>query len=193
MRPIVLLALLLVGCSLTPGSGGDTRYYLLTSDLPLATDPAPGPALAIEPVLLPTHLERAKLVTRRAASEVEVAEFHQWAGDLGNNVGEVVRENLARLLGGREVFTLPAARARPYGLRLELEVIRFEPDETGRVSLAARWRLYQGQTLAASRLLERQAGPVADPRDHAALVAAMSRLLGELGREIAQGVKALPR
>lgn len=191
---VVVSVLLFSGCALTSGGGEESRYYLLTNRLPEEAKSilSPGPALAIEPVSLPSYLEYSTLVSRRAdsrysESEMRVSEFHHWSGKLANNIGEVIRENLARLLEGREIFTLPSARIRDYGLRLELELIRFEPDDRGFVFFSARWRLFQGKVLIVSRLSEHQSGPVPEPRV-SALVAEMSLLLGQLSQEIADEV-----
>ena len=74
---------------------------------------------------------------------------------------------------------------------VEVDLARFDADETGEVKLDARWRVYLGDdnTLVSSgrsRITEQSA---AAP-DYDAIVAAMSRAVGQLSDEIATAIAA---
>ena len=68
---------------------------------------------------------------------------------------------------------------------------RFDADETGRVVLDARWRVYQtddGRTVRSGRRVAVEQG--APPPDYPAVVAAMGRAVGDLAGAVAPAVPA---
>jgi uncharacterized lipoprotein YmbA len=73
-------------------------------------------------------------------------------------------------------------------LRVEVAVIRFEGDTDGEVSLVARWRLIRGNGSQAHPLQVSTHSETAADRSIEALVAAMSRALASLSRDIASAI-----
>ena len=129
-----------------------------------------------------------------------MAEYQQWGGNLRKNMIRVLSQNLSRLLDTPHVTMAPFRPPVPPDFRIEVEIMRFEADEKGRVWLTVHWRLSNGgdgQTLATQ--VSELEGP--DPSDPLAsvemedIVSGMETLWGDfskiLGREILEQGNAL--
>ena len=131
------------------------------------------------------------MVTRNGANQMTVAEFEQWAEPLETTVQRVLTENLSHRLATDRVATLPAHRHTPLDHQVEVEVTRFDADETGQVVLDARWRIFDGR---GDRLQHRGRSVtrerVAIAGSYQQIVAAMSRCLAAMSEEIADALVA---
>jgi len=179
-----LLAVALAGCGFLSPKADPTRFYVLTA---VADAPAPprGLAVGLGPIVLPSYLQRPELALRVGPNEVRFREFDRWAGSLPAQVGSVLGENLRRVLGADRVVLFPWYSGTKLDLVVELQVFRFEPDHDGLAHLLGHWRLRDAAhatdlTAADVDLSE----PVAS-RDPDGEVAALSRLLAQLARQIA--------
>lgn len=182
----------LAACTTSP----PTRLHLLAVEPEGPLEGArrsPPIALGVGPLEVVDYLERPEIVTRRGRTALVLAEFDRWGERFEVMVGRVLRESLARLLATDAVVELPSDQDLPLDLRLALQLLRFEADETGEVALEARWQLF-GRTgdrpLRLERTLVRE--PVEAP-GMGAVVAAMSRVLGELARRLATAIQAEAR
>ncbi len=195
-RSVLSLVLLLAGGLLSGCvSKGTpvTRFYVLS---PLGSAVAPlseanrSDPLSVEivPLRLPQYLNRPQIVTRAGGNELELAEFHQWGGNLAKNMTRVLARNLAQLLATPDIAIFPSRPPAPADVRIEVEVLQFERASDGRVHFSAQWRLQKGRDRAP--LLARITDLVSPAVDTATglddTVAAMSALLGELSRIIAR-------
>ena len=187
-RALALLALAVAGCA----SGGDpTRYYVLApTKVPgvarLAAAGQPQLRVGIRSVDLPRYVERPGLVTRASANRLEVAEFQQWGAPLRQAVPVILAENLAQLIPTDQVAVFPWGRGFVPDVQVVVDVSQFEGTLGGDAVLAARWRISrrggEDSTTGVSRLSE------AAGADYESLVAAYSRLVGALSREIADSL-----
>ena len=154
--------------------------------------PEPGPervpALVIGPIDLPAYTERAQVLTLHGDSELRAAVSARWAEPLEQNFSRVLVENLSRLLGTDEVTTLGSVHA-PTALQITLEVTEFVATDAGFAVLTAYWRVLGdgGRKVLASDKTHYQ--EPANGSDFPALVAAMSRALAALSRDIAQALQ----
>jgi uncharacterized lipoprotein YmbA len=74
-----------------------------------------------------------------------------------------------------------------------VQVVRFDGQTGGEVLLEARWAIFKGDR---KQLLQARRSSLVEPvatEDYEAMVAAMSRALGSLSREIAGALRNLPR
>lgn len=182
---VILLALLAAGCV---GQSPRVAYYTLA---PVAEPGAAVPtAIAVGPVDFPRALERSQIATRLGPNRLEYDEFHRWAGNLDEDFLNVAAVNLGRLLATDRVVVYPAAPAFAVDYRVLFDVIRFDADSAGNVSLEARWVLHdgRGETLDVGVVRTTRSAP-AD--DYAARAAAQSDALGELCRTVAGRIRAL--
>jgi uncharacterized lipoprotein YmbA len=174
------------------GGTQPSRLYVLAATEPAAQRSTQGVALSVGPIVLPKYLDRPQIVTRPTANELTVAEFDRWGGRLEDNVTQVIGENLSRRLRTSRVALFPAEAAVRADLRVSVTISRFEcVGDSGECVLDARWQIVgQGDGVAAPSM--GASGLVARPANasYTALAAAMSQLLGDLSREIADGVSA---
>ena len=166
-----------------------TQFYLLEA----LAEPAPvseleGEAwLGLGPVTLARYLDRPQMVTRSGPGRLHLAELHQWAGPLQENIAQVLRDNLARLLGSERLVALPGRGLPPLRWQLEVEILRLDAGPGPVARLEARWRLLDGDGQRVSRIersgLTQPLSAALD--DHAGLSRAYSELLAALSAELA--------
>jgi uncharacterized protein len=194
MRRLLILTVLVLSLAGCAGSSTPTRFYVLAAADGVPTAASPGVngrelRVGIRRVELPRYLERPQIVTRASANRLELAEFHQWGAPLRLTVPALVAENLTRLLSSEQVQVFPWGRGFAPHAQVLVDVSRLEGALGGESVLAARWRILgpAGDEVGGgtSRFTE-ASGP-----DYESLVAAQSRLVGLLSRDIAEGLRAL--
>lgn len=183
----LLAALLLTGCA---GTSHQTQLYLLTPLRPDAAQPQDTAQqsplrVGIGPVEWPLYLERSQIVTRKSRTELEIADFDQWAEPLRNNFNRVLKENLTQLIPTDSVVGFPWRRELALDYQVRVEVIRFDRGEDGNCVLSARWGVQRpGDTdLLAQRRVSYQQTPASG--SYADTVAAMNATLAQMSRDIA--------
>jgi uncharacterized lipoprotein YmbA len=203
MRQRVLFRLILIGfslgllfcwgCASTP----QARFYALSSLSAPPHHPAGQPlnkglAIGLGPIRFPDYLDRPGIVTRRGGNAIEIAEFDLWAGSLKDDFLRVLAENLSVLLETDKIVLYPYFGAVPIDFRIGLSLNRFEGADGGRALLEASWIILEGPDKKEGIVQKSQITASVDGSDYPALVAALSRAVERLGREIAQAIKALP-
>jgi uncharacterized protein len=181
------------GCAGTQPS----RFYALTAVAGISTtipenQPMNGKTIGIGPVEIPSRLDRPQIVTLKGRNQLHLAEFDRWAGPLKENISSVVAENLSAMLPGNQVYAFPWRSVKPVQYQITVRIIRFDvlPDET--VFLDARWVVLEEH---GRRMLLENRSQIPVPfsgKGYDDIVAAQSRALGELSREIAEVIKTLP-
>jgi len=195
----LLLASLLVMLSLGAcikldmGTREETRFYTLA---PLAVQQGmapvwtlpPGMTMGIGPVKLARYLDRPQIATSVTANEYHFAEFAYWAEPLTDNIGMVVRENLAGLLGSERLLPFPwnLSKRVDVSLQLIIEVIAMDGRVGDAAHLNLRWVLTtaDGQRLVALEKFEINE-TVSEP-GYPGLVAAWSRGFAAFSQRVAQ-------
>jgi uncharacterized lipoprotein YmbA len=180
------------GCVSSPPS----RFYLLNSQLPslAETQPSSGQgclSLGIGPITMPGYLDQPNIVTRSAANQLMLAGYDLWAEPLKENFTMIISQNLSALLCTKSIVIFPWLGSIPIDYRIEIDVMRFDGERGGKVTLDAWYRILRGDGKAL--LLARKAGVIepTEGEDYKALVAAQSRALGQLSHEIAEAIKTL--
>lgn len=195
MRPgclrlaVLLLAglpVILAGC----GSTAPSRFYVLEprieSDDVLPAQLGDEVTLGIGPVKLPDYLDRPQIVTRAGGNRLDLAEFDRWAEPLTTDFTRVFADNISRLLSTEHIVFFPWPASASVDCRVQVDVLRFEADSHGAVTLDARWTLRKSdgwKTVRRSRFEQ----PV-DGDGYQAIVSAQSDVLAELSREIADAI-----
>ncbi len=199
LKPAALLLLMIMaGCA----SDKPTRLYVLSA---LAEQPAQvsaqGVAIGVGPITLPKYLDRPQIVTRVEGNSLNQADLDQWGGDLNDNITRVLATNLSDLLSTDRVSLYPWSDRAPVDYQVSLDITRFEQDTDGSVVLDVFWTLSDtkgGAALVMRRSTYRdktasQAASGASPaggRPYDGLVAAMSRDLAALSRDVAAAITA---
>ena len=191
-RHLVLAISMVAGCGL--GARPDrSRFFTLAPLGPeeLTTVPAGKleMSLGLGPIVFPGYLDRMSVVRRTQANEIAISTFDRWAEPLREAFRTTLQQNLVGLLGTPRVVLYPWQRTERPELAIDVVVLRFEATETGDADVAAQWhvvRVADGAVLVGrtSRIEERAGGADTD-----AAVAALSRALGGLSREIATAVR----
>ena len=147
----------------------------------------------VGPIRFPPYLDRSGIVTRTNSNAIEIAEFDVWAGTLSSEFPRVLADNLSALLATDRVSTFPRLMGHPVDYQVTGDVVQFDGSPNGQVTLVARWNLVRARER--KHLASRQSTislSVGAP-SYEALVAAQSRAVEELAREIAAALKSLPR
>jgi len=187
---VALIAALLAGsCSAFTPRPDPSRFFTLTpiTDAAAARGALSGRILGIGPITFPRYLERPELVTRIGPNEVHNAAFDYWAGSLAKQFESTLAQNLQALLSPSSIVTFPWY-TEPDGI-VEIDVRQLERGTDGQVHLVARWRVKKGRGSGVARAGESALSrPASD--DPGSTVAALSELVGELSRELAEAVRA---
>jgi uncharacterized protein len=185
MRLTVAAAFLLVlaGCSESP----PTQFYTLSGmQLPPGSVNSPNTAVGVGPVTLPEYLDRPQIVTRASGNRVVLASFHSWVEPVDSMFTRVLVGNLSSLLATDNVVTMPQRRPMPLDYQVEVDVNRFDAEQSGRAVLDARWRVFGAD---GSELIGEGRSTIVEPAPEAgsydAIVAAMSRALAGMSSAIA--------
>jgi uncharacterized protein len=172
------------GCASTP-----SKFYTLSP----AAEPGGATAsysVAVGPVSVPAMIDRPQMVVNVGPNQVGIDEFNRWASPLQSDIARVVAENLAKMLGTPLVSVFPQATAAGASYRVLIDVMRFESAPGKGANLDAVWTV-RGAKEGASRAGRTTVSePVADGST-VALVAAHSRALGRLSRDVAEAIRAL--
>ncbi len=190
---VTLGASVLGGCA---GKSKPSKFYLLSPlpDAKAGRQVAAGErdlAVGIGPVVLPPYLDRAQIVTRASPNQLDLAEFDRWAEALRYNFPRTLTENLSFLLATHHVAVFPWDGSTTIDYQVAVDVTRFEGDADGNAVLIARWSIF-GKGMR--ELLVRKRSRFSEPagtEDYEALVAAMSRTLANLSREIATAIETV--
>ncbi|MFH2058944.1 MAG: PqiC family protein [Pseudomonadota bacterium] len=194
---VLILALtgsLLSGCiKIATNPVTSTRFYVLT---PVDSTPSPVGqsdqnrplSLEIAALRLPQYLEKPQIITRSGTNQLELAEYHQWGGNLRKNMIQVLARNLSQLLVTPDISIAPFRPSVPPDFSIEVDVMQFEAEADGQVRLITQWRILRG--MDQKNLIVRMTNLVrpVDASNFEQTVLAMSALLGELSRMIAQEI-----
>jgi hypothetical protein len=184
---LLLAAFLVAAASGCFGPNRPIEFYTL-SPMPRPAAGAPGnPAVivALTPAAIPAAIDRPQIVTRPDENRVEFSEFHRWGGTLKADITRILIENLDILLADRRASVMADRLAVNPAYLVSVTFNRFDGRLGESVQLHAAWTvrdMHRRQALAVRNTVieERIAGP-----GYADLVAAQSRALGALSREIA--------
>ncbi|MDT8421494.1 MAG: PqiC family protein [Desulfuromonadales bacterium] len=184
----LLLLTLLSACS--GPKTQEIRYYSLLSTTPQDKAPAVEEfesRVGVGPVSLPQLLKRPHLVTRSGKFRVLHAEFDRWSGDLQEEVGQVLADNLAGEFGADNVVLFPWGKLFAPEWQLTVEIFRLDGELDDAAYLDARWSLANERKKVALSGAAQSREELAEP-SYAALVEALNRLLEDFSREIAEKI-----
>ncbi|CAG0934081.1 hypothetical protein RHDC3_02799 [Rhodocyclaceae bacterium] len=188
------VAALGAGC----GSTQPARMYTLSSLEHQEAKPAAGQganpvSVSVAPVEVPDYLDRSQIVTRDGNNGLKLAEFDRWGGSLGENISTVLVENLSALLTSDRVFAYPRLHPEKPDFWVGVRILRLDCVPGDRVELKAQWVVSAGQEKqGVANGLSTYTEQVGDGR-YETLVAAVSRTVGQLSREIAREIAARPK
>ena len=195
---LLTLAIVIFTLSGCLGKSQSPRFYALNpmseNEAKVKNDtPARDAIIGIGPIKLADYLDQSKLVTRTGDNRMVKAEFDLWAGSFKDNLTNVLAENIGFLVPTEHIYIYPWRQSVPIDYQIVLDVVRFDGELGKDAWLVARWSLLGGKD---RELLEVGRSSIREPvagSDYAALVAAQSRTLEKLSREIVAAIHAAGR
>ena len=190
----IAAALLLTACAETKPSS----FYLLSpianpSGTKPAVEGANSVALAVGPVKLPKHINRSQMVTYASPNKIKLAEFDRWGEPLADNFARVLGDNLALLIPTQRIVIHPWRSGTPFEYQVTVEVSSFAVRPTGEAVLVARWAIFTKKGERVIMSWRSSFGQKVGAPGFESAAAALSKLVAELSRDIANTVKTLPR
>ncbi len=181
----VLVVSMLAGCASSP----PTRFYMLSAPEQPAAKLAY--SVAVGPVTVPEIVDRPQFVLRSAANEVTITEQTRWAGSLQNEIPRVIAANLAQSLGDTQVWVYSKGAGSEADYRVTVDIQRFESAPGDAATVEALWAVSPGTGKSgASRSGRSVVREPTQGTEYDALVAAHSRALARISRDIAEAIRA---
>jgi uncharacterized lipoprotein YmbA len=152
-------------------------------------------ALAIGPVKVSEYLNQPEIVTRINQNEVRVDEFAKWAEPLENNVSRVLADNLLSLLCIRSIAVAPWRGQPLIDYRIDVNMIQMDGRLGEDASLEVWWSIGDVADRKKPPLLTKRS-TYKEPTgggDYASFVAAQSRNVASLSRDIAEAILLLSK
>ena len=198
---VLIIFIVFFGGCLGKGTQKPTEFYLLQPlDSSIEEQGAAvgeGIVLAIGPVRVRDYLNRPQIVTRTSTNEITIHDFHYWGEPLSSNFTAILAQNLSVLLSTDRILIFPyrSKRDLPLEYQVAVDVIRFDGEPGVEASLVAQYYILEFKENEKKQIVTKQprfSKPLAD-KSFETLVAAMSELVADLSREIAEEIKAASR
>lgn len=185
LRLILLIPVMMASaCTSSPS----TNFYVLDSMSTQAgsqVKTGKSRMIGLGPVTLPALVERKQLITRTGANTIQIANLHQWAAPLKENITQTLAENLAKLLANDLIKAYPWSAYGEFDYRILIDIVRFDITRGQSVDLEANWAimteinhtlLTNGQSKISRSLTD---------TSYSGAVQALSSALDELSRQLA--------
>jgi uncharacterized lipoprotein YmbA len=186
MTILCLTAALLAGCSRSPR----VTFYTLSAT---ASSEAAAPAavsVAVGPVTLPSLVDQPQLVVRTSLNQVDILEIHRWAEPLKSGITRIIAADLAVLLPQARVSSYPQNAGLDADYRVQVDIQGLEMTAGKGVDLDALWSVRHTGEGAPKTGRSVVSEPVS-AAGYDALVAAQSRALAVVSRDLAQALRAV--
>jgi len=198
LETVLIVCIIFLGGCLGKGTQKPTEFYLLqpinASIEEQGVAGGEGTVLGIGPVRVRDYLNRPQIVTRTSTNEVRIHDFHYWGEPLSTNFTAILAQNLSVLLSTDRILIFPyrSKQQLPIDYQVVVDVIRFDGEPGVEATLLAQYYILEFKENERKQTLTRQPSfrkPLAD-KSFETLVAAMSDLVAELRREMAEEIKA---
>ncbi len=179
----ILPVFLLSACANSPA----VQFYVLE---PLSTLPPSSiviksqQTIGIGPVSVPALLESKKIVTHLSDNTVQIAQFHQWASPLQDNLLQTITRNLATLQPNAIVRAYPWSVYGSVNLQIIIDIVRFDASPGKSVNLEANWTIKNEKTNA---ILKNGRSVINHPlsdTSYPGSIHALSKILGEFSQTL---------
>jgi len=188
------LAIIVCVISALPGCGSSPKetYYTLSADAVVnGAIPASGESaysIAVGSITLPEVVDRPQFVLRAGPNEVTFVELHRWAGPLKSEIPRIVANNLAADLNVKRVAAYPQSAGENADYHVLIDIQRFDSTLGESVTIDALWTVKRTSD-GALRTGRSTARESSSGGTYEAVVAAHSRALATISREIAEAIR----
>ncbi|MEE9122437.1 MAG: PqiC family protein [Syntrophobacteria bacterium] len=193
---VLIISFIILGGCLGKGTQKATKLYLLeplSSSMEEQGAPADeGIVLGVGPIKGRDYLNRPQIVTRTSKNEITIHEFHHWGESLGDNFTVVLAQNLSILLSTDQMFIYPWSRKPPLDFQVVVDIVRFDGEFGVEASLLAHYYVLKfDEEGTREQMVMRKSSfskPIKDD-SYEALVSAMSELVADFSREVADEIR----
>ncbi len=189
--PAVLLAIILGGC----GSSPPVSYYDLQAlETGYAADGEKSLAVGVGPLSTPDYLSRSQIVMRKSDSTVVFDDFNRWVEPVDEAIYRIVSENLDSIIAEAVVVAFPYTHSSDLDYQVIGRISRFDADPDGRAVMQIQWGVIgPGDAFVIQPRRARYEAMAVRPGDYPALALAMSEVLQQFSRDVAQALRdAMP-
>jgi uncharacterized lipoprotein YmbA len=191
----VVGAIVCVGCF---GKSQPSRFYTLSAMAPASAvsipdSPLRNATIGIGPIKIADYLDRSKIITRTSDNRIDLSEYDQWAGSFEDNLIHVLAENIGAMVPTEQIYLYPWRTSLPTDFQVVVDIVRCDGRLEGDVLLVARWRILAGQEKEVLTVRRSSISEAVRYPGYEALVAAQSRALAILSREIVEQIHAAGR
>jgi hypothetical protein len=178
----LILGSLLTSCATPP-----THFYQLeaASTPPVTSNTtAKKTLIGIGPLSIPALVDRKQIVTRSENNAIQLAEFHQWATPLQDNVMTVLSKNIAAQQSNAIVRNYPWSVYGEMDYRVIIDISRFDSQLGKSATLEASWAIMseKNHTIISNGQTNSQQ-PLHDGSYDSAVLA-LNKLLSELSQQL---------
>lgn len=132
----LLLVFILIGCS-----SPKTTYYRLTASPISTASGANQTRLMVGPVTVPASTDRPQLTMNSGSNEVQVYEYHRWAGSLKGDIGQVIASSLARDLNIADVWNYAQSTQAKFDYQVLVDVQNVDSSDKSGVTVDVIWTI----------------------------------------------------
>ena len=188
----VLMVFFVAACSSTP----PVAYYTLNT-LPERQQEIPAAvidntiAIGVGPVEFPKFLHRPQIVTRKSQNQIEVSEFHRWAGSFPGDFSRVLAKNISILLPTDRVAVYPWGDQFSPTYQIKLEVEQFDGQLGESVVLDVTWMVTNQEGTNTLMVRKSRVEEAVSDETYEALVEAKSNAVVTLSRTIVEELRIL--
>jgi uncharacterized lipoprotein YmbA len=145
-------------------------------------------AVGVGPLQMPKIIDRPQIVSRTGVNGINVDEFHRWGGSLYEDFLTVLTLNLSALLRSNMVAAYPWEEYFDPDYRIYLEVYQFDGRLGEYALLNITWTVTGRRPGDVLRVRNSVIKEAVQSGDYEAFVAAKSRILAALSREMAREI-----
>lgn len=186
----LVLGSLLTACATPP-----TQFYQLEATSPplvTSTTTAKKMLIGIGPLSLPALVDRKQIVTRGANNAIQLAEFHQWATPLQDNVLNVLSKNIAAQQSNAIVRSYPWSVYGEMDYRVIIDISRFDSQLGKSANLQASWVIMSEKNHTIISNGQTNIQQLLHDERYDSAVLALNKLLSELSQQLSLALHQVP-
>ncbi|MDO9212989.1 MAG: PqiC family protein [Methylococcales bacterium] len=187
----LVLGSLLTACATPP-----TQFYQLEATSPppvTSTTTAKKMLIGIGPLSLPALVDRKQIVTRGANNAIQLAEFHQWATPLQDNVLNVLSKNIAAQHSNAIVRSYPWSVYGEMNYRVIIDISRFDSQLGKSANLEASWAIMSEKNHTIISNGQTNIEQHMNDASYNSAVSALNKLLDTFSQQISLALHQIPQ
>lgn len=183
---------LLTACTTTP----PTNFYILEAQSPAVastTASAKKRLIGIGPLSLPALVDRRQIVTRQKNNSIQMAEFHQWAAPLKDNVLTVLSKNVAAQQPNALVKAYPWSAYGDMDYRVMVDISRFDSQLGKAANLEASWVIMEEKNHTIVSNGQTKIEQPLNDTSYESVVLTLGKLLSEFSQQLSSALNQVPQ